>query len=72
MMPMSIERASFVKIEEVEGWHLFDASEWEKALLLENRGGVGSDVCIWAGCGEPVVKGSYCCVHHLYENGVRE
>ena len=55
-----------------EDWADMNFVDEEKRLLVEHRGGVSDEACIWAGCGKPRVKGVVFCVDHLYETGARK
>lgn len=61
-----------VRIDDIQNWAAFDSSELEKQLLVESRGGLGSEQCICAGCSDPVLLGSAFCLNHTYERGVRK
>ena len=54
-----------------DDWAELSTEPEEKQLLLETRGGVLNEPCVWANCGKPKVKGSAYCIDHLYETGVR-
>jgi hypothetical protein len=54
-------------------------TEWDtasdqqrKKLLLQARGGLTSEKCIWAGCAALRVKGVAFCIDHLYATGARK
>ena len=61
-----------VQIEDRAGWESFDSSELEKQLLLESRGGLGSEACSCAGCSASVLLASAFCLNHTYDRGVRK
>jgi hypothetical protein len=60
-----------VKVPMLEGWQAFDAKPLELQLLIESRGGLSGEPCIWAGCAKAAVKGVVYCAEHLYETGAR-
>ena len=55
-----------------ENWSEFDTVELEKNLLLESRGGLSGDNCLWKQCGQKALIGSAYCLDHTYEAGTRE
>lgn len=61
-----------VRIPSAEIWETFDASELQKQFLISSRGGLSATKCIWAGCGNPQVKGVAYCADHLFQTGARE
>jgi len=61
-----------VKIENLEGWSVFDSSQLEMSLLANRRGGVAAEKCIQLGCCEHTLNGSAFCLRHTYERGVRK
>ena len=42
-----------------------------RALLLQSRGGLTDEVCMWKGCDRKRVKGSAYCIEHLFDSGAR-
>jgi hypothetical protein len=61
-----------VRIDDIGNWKTYDSSPLEKGLLLESRGGLSSEACMWRHCGAPSLKGSAYCLDHTYEKGVRK
>lgn len=61
-----------VRIPSKEGWEQFDSTALEKKYLVQARGGVTDELCIWQRCSGNRVKGVTYCVDHLYKTGVRE
>lgn len=61
-----------VRIDDIEKWKSFDSSPLEKGLLLESRGGLSSETCMWQRCDAPCLNGSAYCLDHTYEKGVRK
>ena len=49
---------------EYEGEELFD--EGDRAHLIAAAGGLSTDRCCWAGCGEHALAGKLVCVYHAY------
>ena len=60
-----------VKLSTSDGWQAFDATPLLKRQMIENRGGVSNERCMWRNCEAKQVKGSAFCVEHLYETGAR-
>lgn len=60
-----------VRIDELAGWASFDASALEMQLLLAQRGGLGTEACVCAGCHAPVLLGSAFCLPHSHAQGLR-
>ena len=60
-----------VKVPTKENWEDFDSENLIKQAMIENRGGLIHEKCMWAGCSINRVKGSAYCVNHLYEGGTR-
>lgn len=60
-----------VKLPTKEGWQQFDSESLIKEKMLENRGGVTNQNCIWANCNLNQVKGSAYCINHLWQTGAR-
>jgi hypothetical protein len=60
-----------VKISSDLNWESFDYSQQIKEKMIENRGGLGTNRCVHAGCSNMQVKASAYCIHHLYETGER-
>jgi len=59
------------RVSDIENWDV--ASEEErKNLLLDSRGGLTHEDCIWAECGKKRVKGLAYCIDHLYATGTRK
>jgi hypothetical protein len=42
-----------------------------RTLLLQSRGGLTDQVCMWKGCDRKRVKGSAYCLEHLFDTGAR-
>ncbi len=61
-----------IKLSSVEGWESIDSVPQQKELLLQARGGITDEICIWAGCNGKRVKGVVYCVDHLYETDARK
>ena len=55
-----------------DDWAVLSTEQDEKELLLQSRGGLLDQTCVWAGCGKPKVKGSAYCIDHLYDTGARK
>ena len=60
-----------VKIASKADWEHFDSKALIKARMIENRGGLADEKCMWAKCNNPQVKKSAYCVDHLYATGAR-
>lgn len=60
-----------VKISSPESWEAFDSEPLIKEQMIENRGGLTTEECMWSGCALKKVKGSAYCVNHLYAGGTR-
>lgn len=61
-----------VRIDDFANWKTFDSAPLEKGLLLESRGGVNSESCMWQRCSAPSLNSSAYCLDHTYEKGVRK
>lgn len=61
-----------VRIPAGADWELFDATPLQKNFLVQSRGGLTDEQCIWHGCQEKRLKGVVYCVEHLYQTGARE
>ena len=61
-----------IRLARQEGWAEFDTSELEKALLLKQRGGLGTGACVWRGCSAAPLHGSAFCLDHAYAQGLRK
>lgn len=60
-----------VKISTQENWEIFDIESLIKDKMIENRGGLTENYCMWTKCDSKKVKGSTFCVNHLWETGSR-
>lgn len=61
-----------IRVADPETWKKLDRSALEKAYLLEARGGVSAEICVWAGCSNRRLKESAFCLDYTFEVGVRE
>lgn len=61
-----------IKVPNIETWESYDATPFQKQLLLQFRGGLSNDICNWARCEKPSVKGVAFCIDHLFETGARK
>jgi hypothetical protein len=59
------------KIPKREGWRELDAA-LRRQYLIQSRGGLADEKCIWKGCEQRRVRGVVYCADHLYKTGVRE
>ena len=66
------QRQLAVKIPQREGWGSFDTMPLRREFLVQSRGGLTDEPCIWAGCGQPRVRGVVYCADHLWKTGARE
>ena len=60
-----------VKIPSSENWKAFDSESLIKDQMVQNRGGLTNELCMWSGCDVKQVRGSAYCVIHLYSGGTR-
>lgn len=60
-----------VKVENPDRWQDDDEAH-RKTFLIQSKGGLASEPCMWAGCAKLRVKDTAYCVDHLYAVGVRE
>jgi hypothetical protein len=60
-----------VKIASKSDWEQFDSKALIKARMIENRGGLTDEKCMWAKCDNRQLKSSAFCVDHLFESGAR-
>jgi hypothetical protein len=56
-----------IKVAEPGAWLTFDDRPVRKEYLIQRRGGLGTERCIWAGCSNTVLKDSAHCPDHAYE-----
>lgn len=61
-----------IKLARREGWQEFDTAALRKQYLVQSRGGVTDEPCIWSGCTGHRVRGVVYCADHLYKTGARE
>ena len=61
-----------VRIPSGTDWEQFDAAPLQKQFLVQSRGGLSKEQCIWRGCQGKRVNGVVYCVEHLYKTGARE
>jgi hypothetical protein len=68
-----------VKINDPIHWQEFDETPLRekydielKKLLIESRGGLTTEKCIWQGCNNFRVKGVVYCIDHLFQTGARK
>lgn len=60
-----------IKVPSQNGWKAFDGESLIKKRMIENRGGLSNDSCMWSGCNEQRINKNAFCVHHLYSSGWR-
>jgi hypothetical protein len=60
------------KVPDIETWRSYDIVPFQKQLLLQSRGGLSDNICNWARCGKPAVKGVAFCIDHLFDTGARK
>jgi hypothetical protein len=60
------------KMTVLEGWQKVNLTPMRKQHLIESRGGLTEEKCVWSGCNGRRVQGVAYCVDHLYETGARE
>jgi len=59
------------RVVDINNWQ--SATEKQrKVLLLQSRGGLANETCMWANCDKKCVKGSAYCIDHLYATGARK
>lgn len=61
-----------IKFAHREGWREFDTTALRKQYLVQSRGGVTDEPCIWSGCSGRRVRGVVYCADHLYQTGARD
>lgn len=61
-----------VRIPKNEGWRELDTTPLRRRYLIQSRGGLTDEKCIWLGCEQRRVRGVVYCVDHLYKIGARE
>lgn len=57
-----------VKVAGQHHWQQFDRVALIKKHVIQQHNGLGSELCIWAGCDTKQLKGRMYCVHHLYDS----
>ena len=60
-----------VKVPVESGWDSFDAKPLILGALVQARGGLSTETCVWAGCGANAVSGVAYCPAHLFDAGAR-
>ena len=60
-----------LKITSEENWKTAKSENLIKERIIQNRGGITEDNCVWKDCDEKQVEGSAFCVNHIYSSGVR-
>jgi hypothetical protein len=60
------------KISDPKNWETLESIGLRKTLLLQSRGGITDQECIWTGCNGKRVKGVVLCIDHLYATGARK
>ena len=61
-----------VRIPQREGWQEFDTTPLRRQYLIQSRGGLTDERCIWQSCEQRRVRGVVYCADHLYQTGARE
>jgi hypothetical protein len=61
-----------VRIPQREGWREFDATPFRRHYLIQSRGGLTDEKCVWKGCEQRRVHGVVYCADHLYQTGARD
>jgi hypothetical protein len=59
------------RVSDIGNWDVA-SEEDRKKLLLDSRGGLTDEICIWAECGKNRVRGVAYCIDHLYSTGARK
>ena len=71
--PDGYTRSFAIKMPRREGWREFDTTPLRRQYLVQSRGGLTDENCIWLGCEQRRVRGGVVyCADHLYETGARE
>jgi hypothetical protein len=70
--PDKYRRQFAIKIAKQEGWREFDTTPLRREFLVQSRGGLTDERCIWSGCSGRRVRGVVYCAEHLYQTGARE
>jgi len=60
-----------VKVPSQEEWLSFDCKPLILDAIVQVRGGLSSETCVWSGCGAKAVNGVAYCPVHLSEAGAR-
>jgi hypothetical protein len=60
-----------VKVPSRDDWQSFNAKPLQLERLVESRGGLSNEKCIWASCKNRAIRGVVYCPEHLYETGAR-
>ena len=60
------------KISDREKWESEITVDKRKQLLLNSRGGLTDEICIYANCNKKRVRGVVYCLDHLYNTGARK
>src|SRR5215204_6582002 len=58
-------RTFAIKMPRREGWREFDTTPFRRQYLVQSRGGLTDEKCIWQGCEHRRVRGVAYCADHL-------
>ncbi len=61
-----------LRVDDLDTWWEFDATELEKNLLRESRGESADRLCRWKGCSNPALLKMEICAEHAFQYGLRE
>jgi len=67
-----LERQFAIKISQQDGWRELDKTPLRMEFLIQSRGGLTDEKCIWAHCSGRRVRGVTLCAFHLFQSGARE
>ena len=69
--PDRLQEGYAFKLDSEDDWEQVEVKQLSKDLLLQSRGGITEQKCIWKGCTGFQVRGVAFCIDHLYETGAR-
>jgi hypothetical protein len=66
------QRQFAIKIPQQDGWRQYDTTPSRVDFLIQSRGGLTDELCIWTNCKSRRVRGVVYCAKHLFKTGARD